>query len=233
MSGADTTDPPPRSEIRFPWEMRTRLKGNARKQAAVYLQSLSNACYFCKLPLGYGTPDLHHIDENPANNVLSNLSLAHHGCNSSDYNKRKARTPPSSSTPPRESATAATSSDALARHLIQRPAWNLLLYREPRRPEEPTLFTEEGGRIPFRATCLKAPDLIGSLLFSLGKTESAEPCGSSKTYALYLEEDIAAGYFFPVEDGKIERTAKPFPLSKRSKSLDEALVRSTVMEHRT
>lgn len=169
----DSTDHRTEREIQFPWETRARLKGMARKQAVAVIISTNLNCFFCKLPLGYGEPDLHHIDENPTNNRLANLALSHHGCNSSDFNRKKARTATTGQR--REREWGAATSEETNRAVIMRPRWNNWIDSKP--------FVQ----IQLKALAFKAPHTLG--------------IGSSITYTRYINEDIAGGIleYFEIE----------------------------------
>lgn len=137
----------------------------ARKQAVAYAFSTCMDCYFCKLPLGHGEPDIHHIDENPENNLVGNLALAHHGCNSSDFNRKKARTATSGQTRERERrAGIKATSEETNRAIIMRPRWNNWIDSKP--------FVQ----INKKKLALMAVHELG--------------IGSSITYTRYIEEDM-------------------------------------------
>ncbi|MGA2665111.1 MAG: hypothetical protein ABSF83_09225 [Nitrososphaerales archaeon] len=184
----------------FSWELRRVLKGNAKTQARTYIRSLDDSCFFCKLALGYGTPDIHHIDENPEDNRLYNLALAHHGCNSSDFNQKK------------QHGIASSGHGGVRENGGQRPAeWTT---EEGRRSDKMTYCYRQFLYHP-KTGLLRNGGQLFSIKWLAAMLPSELKIGKSVTYRRYIDEDIAGGFLEPtVIDGtdKVERTTKPYPL---------------------
>lgn len=133
-------------------------------------------CAICGKPESVGNLELDHVNENPSNNHLENLRLAHHSCNSSLYNLKRASIPLSGQHV-REKISSVGSEGAVwssregEKHDVMRVRWENWV---------PSVL-EAGGVMRARDLAERAPRALG--------------IGSSVTYRRYLNEDVAGGVF--------------------------------------
>ena len=158
-------------------------------------------CFFCKNLKIFSDLTIHHRDGNEDHNDAENLTPACYECNRKEgwvvrlRKKAEVVERERELTAPTESQPLEWSSEEGRRHDKMRYRWNNWIYHTNK-----GLGRNMGQRFNKESLPLLAVDILA--------------LGSSKTYAHYLKEDIAAGYWMEFEeDGvtKIERSGKTFP----------------------
>ena len=159
-------------------------------------------CYFCKRLFPIELLQLHHKDYVESHNTLDNLELADQHCNNVDHGLRQA----------------AMATAPLAASLRERERANTGHPYADAGTDWHAREGEKGEEMRFRYNRWR-DDLLSGPFRSIGGSarlskiaekavygcspDPTEPFGSSKTYTVYIKEDIAAGIYDAWKEGAI------------------------------
>lgn len=199
----ERSPPVPSPELQLLLEMyvpKKRIREKDRlliKKIISYWQGFDGKIAICEIhdekfgenkPLPIEQFEIHHCDENPANNEIRQLFIAHHPCNSSDHNRRRWQQSGPSYPTEREreiksadrnqapiSELATASSRETQKHDEMRRLWNLWINDKKR-----------GAFSPLGQKQWQLSTLAATAVHALG-------IGSKITYTRYIEEDVRGG----------------------------------------